>query len=449
MKLGVIGAGYVGLTTAICLSSIRHSITIFDIDKNIISSLKNKKIPFYEPDLQELMDSVISSGRLHTADSIDKVVRNTNGVFVCVGTPSKPDGSIDISQILSAVKDIAQSIKNNNKKNYTILIRSTIVPYTTRQFILPLLNIVKEYKVNLCSVPEFLREGQAVSDFMNPDKIVIGFKNLNGKNFARKVFQYFKKRTLFIETNFQTAEMIKYTNNAFFSTLISFANEIANISEKISGIDTFEVINALIADKRITTLMQKQKIVPEFTTYLFPGCGFGGSCFPKDVKAITAYASSVNAATPLLNSVLTINEERPRQIVLLAESLIGILKSKKISVLGLAFKPNTDDLRSSPSLEAIKILQKKKAVISVYDPVVRYTKLKSFGISNVNTCTTIEKCLKNSDLAIVFTKWEEFKSINSKLINKHMRHPLIIDGRGFLDKNKFREKEYYKIGYKK
>ncbi len=448
MKIGVIGSGYVGLTTGICLASIGHHMTIYDIHKEKLKEIQAKKMPFYEKGLQKELETVVDSGNLGITYSVQDMVENSDGCFVCVGTPSKKDNSIDLTQIKDAITNLGIAIKNCDKDNYIVIVRSTVVPSTTRTVILPILNqILTSRSFGLCIVPEFLREGQAFSDFMNPDKIVIGYLDEKSKGFVSKIFEYFKDQARIIFTNPETAEMIKYTNNAFLSTLISFSNEIANLSEKIKGVDTFEVMKALVADKRITTKFDGNEIIPELVTYLLPGCGFGGSCFPKDIKAITEFASSHGSKTPLLEAVLRINEERPKKIISLTESILGELRNKKIGILGLAFKPETDDIRSSPSIEAIKILQDKGSAIVAYDPKVGEEDLKKLGIKNVNLCNSIEECLKDSNIGILLTKWPEFKKIDGKFLKRIMKNPLILDGRGFLDKEKFEKNTYYRIGY--
>lgn len=448
MKAGIIGSGYVGLTTAVCLASLGHEIIIYDIDKKKIQLIKEKKIPFFEPQLQDLFENVTSNGNLSTSDTVKDLIENTDGCFICVGTPSRNNGSIDLSQIKNTIESISSVINEIGKDDYVIIIRSTIIPNTTKNVILPHLNKLVKKQISVCIIPEFLREGNAVSDFMNPDKIVIGYNNEKGKNFAHQIFEKLKGKGIIIETNHETAEMIKYTNNSFFSTLISFSNEIANISEQVTGIDAYEVLKALVADRRITSNFNNEKIIPELVSYLIPGCGFGGSCFPKDIKAIINYADSVGTSTPLLKSVMKINDERPTKVITLAESILGSLEEKWISLLGLAFKPDTDDLRSSPSIEALKILQKKNAHISVYDPMIDEKKLLNHGIKGIKTCNSIEECLEKSDLAIIFTKWPQFKKIDSQMLNKNMKNPKIIDGRGFLNEHSFKKNEYFKIGYK-
>lgn len=445
MNLGIVGAGYVGLTTAICLSSLNHKVTIYDIDKGKIEQIQNKQMPFFENGLQNLLEKTINSRSLNITNDMNELVKDCDVCFICVGTPSSPDGCIDLSQILSTSESLAKAVKRNSKKDFVIVIRSTVVPKTTRNKVLPILQqILDKQEFGLCVVPEFLREGQALNDFMNPDKIVIGGFNEKYIDLIAKIFEYFLTKSKIIKTNPETAELIKYTNNAFFSLLISFANEIANISEKITGVDSFEVMNALISDKRITTKINDQSIIPELISYLMPGCGFGGSCFPKDVRAILKYSNINQIKTPLLQAILDINDERPQKIVSMAESILGDLKNKKISILGLTFKPDTDDMRSSPALATIEILKNKGASMIAFDPII--SKKKETSIFDINLAKSIDLCLEQSNLAILFTKWPEFRSIDGVLLQKHMRNPVIIDGRGFLDQSKFTKNTYYKIG---
>jgi UDPglucose 6-dehydrogenase/GDP-mannose 6-dehydrogenase len=447
MNLAVMGAGYVGLTTAICLASQNHKITIFDIDNEKIKQIQNKKLPFFENGLQEILEDVISSNNLVAVNNLNQLVEKTDGCFICVGTPTK-DNSIDLTQIINATESLANSINENNKKNYQIIVRSTVIPNTTKNTILPILNEKSsEQEFGLCVVPEFLREGKALDDFMNPDKIVIGSFDKNSTLFVKEIFKNFKDKCEFVETNLESAELIKYTNNAFFSMLISFSNEIANISEKISGVDSYEILKALVLDKRITSIVNNEKIVPSLASYLIPGCGFGGSCFPKDVQAMLDYANKHEIQTPLLEAVLNINAERPNKMVLLSEYILGELKDKKISILGLTFKPETDDLRSSPALDAIQILLEKGANIFAFDPILKSKPNFIKLLQNCTVCTTIEDVLRDSDIAMIFTKWSEFKSLDSKFLKQFMKNPIIIDGRGFLDKEKFDSGTYFKIGY--
>lgn len=446
MNIGIVGCGYVGLTTGICLSSIGHISHLYDTNHDKLEIIKQKKLPFYELGLEELLIDSLEKENLKVDESLDEFIKNTDCCFICVGTPSNTNGTIDLQQIESSIKSIIKSLKQNNKEKYLLIIRSTVVPSTTKDKILPILIEGLGESFQLAVVPEFLREGKALSDFMNPDKIVIGSLNTNTNNLVKNIFKYFENKAEFIQTNLETAEMIKYTNNAFLATLISFSNEVANISEEVSGIDSFEVMSALIKDKRITTTINNQKIIPGIAEYLAPGCGFGGSCFPKDVSAIVGFASGIGAKTPILDAVLSVNNERSDKIISLSKKILLNFNDKKIAVLGLAFKPDTDDMRSSPAIEIIKKLQTLNCKISAYDPKVNEDSLYTMGITDIHIADDIESCLNGADLAILLTKWTEFSKIDGVFLRKHMKNPKIIDGRGFLDKNKFENNTYYKIG---
>ena len=313
---------------------------------------------------------------------------------------------------------------------------------------MPILNeIIPECNFGLTVVPEFLREGFALSDFMNPDKIVIGSENMDNGLFVEKIFDSFKKTCEIIHTNFETAELVKYTNNAFFSMLISFSNEIANISENLQNVDPYQILKLLVADKRITSKIMNEKVTPDMAEYLIPGCGFGGSCFPKDVKAILNYANEKNISTPLLKAILDINDERPKKMISLCESILNGLENKKISLLGLTFKPNTDDTRSSPALIAIDLLKNKNAKISIFDPQIKKNDSHLKLPNNSQLCDSLVESIQDSEAVLIFTKWDEFKKLDGDLLAKHMKRPVIIDGRGYLDKTKFQNVEFYKIGF--
>ena len=447
MNIGVIGSGYVGLTTSICLASLNHRIFLYDIDKEKLVKIKEKKLPFFEQGLQDILEKVISSGNLSPQNDLDNLVRETDGCFICVGTPTK-NNSIDLTQITNSIESLIEVIKNNKKEDYKIIVRSTIIPNTSKDFILPMLKQeLSELGFGFAVVPEFLREGNALDDFMNPDKIVIGSLDENTRNYVKEIFKSFENKCRIIETNLEASELIKYTNNAFFSMLISFSNEIANISEKIPGVDAYEIMKALISDKRITTKRNNESVIPSLESYLIPGCGFGGSCFPKDVQALLDYAHKKNINTPILKAVLDINSERPNKMVLLAESILGSLENKKISILGLTFKPETDDVRSSPALDAINILLEKNADVVAFDPIFKSSSEIIKIPKECKICARLEDALKDSEIALVFTKWKEFSSLNSEILKQFMKNPILVDGRGFLDSKNFEAGHYFKIGY--
>jgi len=449
MNLGVIGAGYVGITTGICLAHLGHKIYLYDIDTEKINKLQNRKMPFFESGLQKLLESGLDSENLKITTNLNNVIQNSDGCFVCVGTPTK-ENSIDLTQIIESIKAISESIKNYKKTKYVIIIRSTVIPTTSRNHVYPILKEkLSENEFALCVVPEFLREGVALEDFMNPDKIVIGSTDKINSLWVEEIFKNFKDNCEFIHTNFETAELIKYTNNAFFSTLISFSNEISNIAENLSNVDPYQILEALVLDKRITTNKNNFKIVPNLASYLIPGCGFGGSCFPKDVKAILNFANLNKVNTPLLKAVLKINDERPQKMVLLCESILHNLKNKKIAILGITFKPDTDDTRSSPSLDAIKLFIEKDATISIFDPMIKTMPIELSSFQNCTIAQTIEDAIQKSDAVLLFTKWPEFKNIEGDFLKKLMKTPIIIDGRGFLDEEKFQKGTFFKMGHSK
>ena len=450
MNLGIVGCGPVGLTTGICLASIGHKISLFDTHKAKLEKVREKQLPFFEPGLEELLEENSKEDKIFVRESIKNLVEETDGCFICVGTPSKENDSIDLRQVENSIKEISGVIKQLQKKDYLIIIRSTIIPSTINNIILPILNQnLDRDNFQLAIVPEFLREGKALDDFMNPDKIVIGSNSKKTAEKIREIFDFFKNKCDFIITNFETAEMIKYVNNSFFAMLISFSNEIANLSEEIKHVDAFEVLKALVLDKRITFRENGKKIIPGISEYLAPGCGFGGSCFPKDVKAITNYAQTLGTKTPILNAILEINNKRAERIVSQAEEILKNLRNKKICILGLSFKPETDDIRSSPSITVISLLLEKGAKISAYDPKVTEESLKMTDIKSVEVHRKIEDGLFDSDLAILLTKWEEFSHIDERFLKQKMKSPIIIDTRGFLDGSKFKPGTYFKIGLAK
>ena len=284
MKIGIIGSGYVGLTTGICLASLKHQIFIYDVDEKKLGEILEGKLPFFERGLGEILEKVSSTEEFRPQNNLDDLIRETDGCFVCVGTPTK-NNSIDLSQIINSINSITESIKKNNKRNYKIIIRSTIIPNTSKDVILPILEReLSELEFGLAVVPEFLREGNALDDFMNPDKIVIGSLDEDTTNFVKNIFNHFEEKCEIIETNLESSELIKYTNNAFFSMLISFSNEIANVSEKIPGVDAYKIMKALISDKRITTKINNEQIIPSLESYLIPGCGLVVVAFLKMFK---------------------------------------------------------------------------------------------------------------------------------------------------------------------
>lgn len=432
MEVVVIGSGYVGITVA-CLADFGHNVTVLGKQKDKAEMINRGVSPIYEPGIEEILKRNIRDGRLKA--TVDySVVKDADVVFICVGTPSKDDGSIDLSQVEACSKSIGEQLKESDKYR-VIVVKSTVLPGTTEKFVTPILEKYSGKKVGkdfgIAMSPEFLREGCGVYDFLNPDKIVIGGIDSKSQQTVADLFSKFDEKTPRIFTDTNTAEMIKYANNAMLATRISFMNEVANICEKY-GADVYEVARAIGIDTRIG---------PKF---LNAGAGFGGSCFPKDVKAIVSASRSAGINPVLMQSVLDVNETQPERMVDLAEKTVGDLTDKTISVLGLAFKPDTDDMRDSRAVPVIQSLLRKHAKVKAYDPRATDNAKTIFG-NMISFCDSLEKCIEDSDLILIMTEWDEFKSMDLAKI----RVP-IIDGRRAIDPYKAKEAGivYKGIGWK-
>ncbi|MCD6563881.1 MAG: UDP-glucose/GDP-mannose dehydrogenase family protein [Thermoproteales archaeon] len=423
-KLSIVGLGYVGLSMCAFLSSKGFEIAGIDIDERKIAMLNKGISPVFENRLDILIKKGSSNKLLSFTNDYSKI-RDSDIIFITVGTPSRDDGSIDLRCIESASMSIGMVLRTI--RNYKlIVVRSTVVPGTTQ-------NVVKEIleresgkragrDFGLCMNPEFLREGEALRDLEYPDRIVIGeYDKRSGdvlENFYRSV--YSDMNVPIFRTSLSNAEMIKYANNSFLATKISFINTVATICEKVEGCDIVEVARALGLDKRIS---------PRF---LRAGLGFGGSCFPKDVKALISFAESYGYSPRLLKAVLDVNEEQPLKVINFCRSVLGNLEGRTISVLGLSFKPGTDDMREAVSVKIIKRLLDEKAIVKAYDPVARDNAKKIFGDS-ITITNNIEECLKDSECAIIVTEWEDFKHLRPEDFKRYMRKPVVIDGRRMYD----------------
>jgi UDPglucose 6-dehydrogenase len=409
----VIGAGYVGLVTGTCFADLGNMVTCVDIDEAKIEKLKAGGMPIYEPGLEEMVRRNVQMGRLHFTTSYEEGVKDAEFVFIAVGTPSGVDGEADLKYVRMAAESIAAVMGHP----LTIVNKST-VPVGTGDWVA---DIVEKHKVNdvdfaVVSNPEFLREGSAVLDFMNPDRIVLGSLN---REAAEKVAQlYLPLRATIMITDLRTAEMIKYASNAYLANRISFINEIASICEAL-GADVKEVAIGMGYDKRIGG------------SYLDAGIGYGGSCFPKDVKALEHMASIHGRHPQLLRAVMEINRDQRRLVVQKLRDLLGTLEEKVIGVLGLAFKPNTDDMRDAPAVEITHLLQNERAHIKAYDPVAM--EVAKGVLSDVTYCANPYEVAEGSDALIVMTEWNEFKHLAMARIQETMRQPILIDGRNMYD----------------
>ncbi len=412
--ISIIGTGYVGLTTAVCFASINFDVICVDIDEEKIKKIKRGEIPFYEPQLGDLLKK--ASGKLEFTTDTNYAIQNSEVSFICVGTPSNPDGGIDLKYVESASFEIGKALKGY----HTVVVKSTVIPGTTDNIIRPILEKSSNRKFGedfgIVVNPEFLREGKAVYDFFNPDRIIIGSLDSRSQKEIAKLYESFDCPKLY--TDFKTAEMIKYASNAFLATKISFINELAIICD-VFNVNVDKVAEGMGLDHRIS---------PHF---LKAGPGFGGSCFPKDVLAIISASKKIGYEPILLESVLEINKRQPLYVVETVKNTLSGLNGKKVTVLGLSFKPNTDDMRNSPAIPIINELQKNGARVITYDPRAMENAKKIFGDS-IEYAKDLESSLKDSDCCVIVTDWEEFREV--KKHTKNMNKQILIDTRRILEK---------------
>lgn len=436
MNIAILGGtGYVGLTTAVCLASKGHSTFCVGRSKEKIEKIRKGSPIIYEEGLEEVMKEVLAKGKLKPTTDLEKAVLNSDISFICVGTPSKTDGSIDLSQIQEVSEKIGQALAK--KKNYhVIVVRSTVVPGTTEELVVPVLERFSGKNAGVdfgvCMNPEFLREGQAIKDFLFPKDIgiVIGEFDKRSGDSLFELYKVFDAEIM--RTNIRTAEMVKYTRNSYLAKDVSFANEIANICQKC-GADYLAVKKGMELDARIGR-----------GRFLDAGVGFGGSCFPKDVRALVAKAVEKGVEPKLLKATLEINELQPSKLIELTKQTVGKLKGKKVAVLGLAFKPGTDDMREAVSVKVVNTLLDEGAKVFAHDPQALDNARTIFG-DRIAYAKRVEEALDNADACLIVTEWPEFA--NGKLYN-HMRHKVIVDGRRVLDPNNLSSGfTYHAIGF--
>jgi UDPglucose 6-dehydrogenase len=436
-NISVIGAGYVGLCTAVGFASKGYNVVALDVDKEKIAKIKSGIPPFHEPGLQKKLSESIKKGYLKgVVGQIDRVILESDLTFVAVGTPSNQDGSIDLKYIESAARSIGKALKQKNDY-HVIIVKSTVVPGTTQNTVKPMIeqesNKAAGLSFGLCMNPEFLRQGSAFEDTVNADRVVIGSIDVRSGDVLEDLYKGFYSAYLptIIRTSLSTAELIKYASNSMLATKISFINTIANICEQIPGADVKVVAKAMGLDRRISPL------------FLDAGLGYGGSCFPKDVKALISCSKSLGYDPLLLDYVEQVNQTQPLKAVKFCEDLLGSLKGKNIAILGLAFKPNTDDMREARVVPIINHLLEGGAFVKAYDPVAIPVAKTIFKDTVVYASSTIE-CLKNADCCILVTEWAEFTNLKPEDFIKYMKHPVLIDGRRLYDCEVFGKKLVYK-----
>jgi len=432
MKIGIIGLGFVGLSFASVLASKGYSVIGVDNDKEKLKKIQNGVVPFYEPKLQYILKKSLKNGLKVSANILD--VEKCSLIFVTVGTPQKKNGEIDLTMIKNVTSKIGKLLSKTPYKPI-IIIKSTVIPRTTQRVILPILQRMSGKKVGkdfgLVTNPEFLRETMAIKDTLYPHAIVLGGDNNIFLKKVRKFYYNLHHNVPIVLTNYGTAEIIKYANNSFLATKISFINQIASICEEIPDANIDDVAKTIGLDPRIGNL------------FLDAGPGYGGSCLPKDVKAIIGFSTKIGVNSTLLAAVEKINEQQINRIIKLLKQNIGKIQGKKIAVLGIAFKPETDDTRDSVSVKLVSRLVKLGAKIIIHDPKAIKNARKIFH-DKVRYQKSITLAVKDCQCAIIMTGWKEYEKINNKTI-KHMTKKFIIDSRRIIS-NKNLNAKYFAVG---
>ncbi len=437
-QIAVIGTGYVGLVSGAVLSDFGHTVTCVDVDENKINGLKNGIIPIFEPGLEPIVKNNYYYKRLHFTTDIRSAVQHNAIIFLAVGTPPAEDGSADLQYVLSGAGYIA-----THMAGYKVIVNNSTVPVGTGQKVKAAVQAILsergvDYTFDVVSNPEFLREGSAVHDFMHPDRVVIGAESQRAFHTMKEVYRVlYINETPFVETNIETAEMIKYASNAFLAMKITFINEVANVCEKV-GADVQMVARAMGRDGRIS---------PKF---LHAGPGFGGSCFPKDTRALAKIARDCGEAMTLVEATVAANERQKLKMVEKIVGALGDLHNKTLAILGVTFKPNTDDLREAPSLVILPELVKRGARLKVYDPEGRKEGSWRFaGIKDSLTwCESAYEALANTDATVILTEWNEFRNLDFDRYKEIGAGEYFFDLRNIYDKKSMLEKgfKYYGVG---
>ena len=426
-KISVIGTGYVGLVTGTCFADMGHHVICLDIDTHRIELLNQGVIPIYEPGLKQLVDQNVKAGRLSFTTDYPTAIKDAQFAFIAVGTPSNNEGEADLQYVKSVANSIAQNLDHS-----IIIVNKSTVPVGTGDWVAEIIleqNGKDTPKFCVVSNPEFLREGSAINDFMIPDRVVLGSSD---REAAEKVAELYEAlRAPIMITDLRTAEMIKYASNAFLATRISFINEMANICESL-GADVREVAKGMGMDKRIGP------------AFLDAGLGWGGSCFPKDVRALAHMAATRGTHPQLLQAVMDINQNQRQRAVTKLEQSLGDLKGRRIGVLGLSFKPNTDDTRDAPALDIIRLLLAKGADVQGYDP--QAMKVSKTLIPELSLRDNPYEVARDADALLLATEWNEFKSLDFKKIKQAMRGNVILDGRNIWDGQALHEMDFEYMG---
>ncbi|AHC18804.1 MULTISPECIES: UDP-glucose dehydrogenase family protein [Paenibacillus] len=428
MKLAVIGTGYVGLVSGVCFAQKGNEVICVDLEQHKIDMLNRAESPIYEPGIEELIALNLEAGRLEFTSDLADAVRRSDIVILAVGTPSLANGEANLSYIEQAAADVGKAMNG-----YKIIMTKSTVPVGTNEKIKDVLARHTSLSFDIVSAPEFLREGSAINDTLHPDRIIIGLDNTGLRETMVTLHQVFTDK-IYV-TDIRSAEMIKYASNAFLATKISFINEIANICEKV-GADVTCVADGMGMDKRIGS------------SFLQAGIGYGGSCFPKDTNALIQIAGNVDYEFKLLKSVVEVNTDQRFMIVSKLRESLGQLNGVSIGIWGLAFKPNTDDIREAPALEIVETLIQAGAIVKLYDPIAMDKFKERVDHPNIMWCSSPQQAAEGSDAVCLLTDWEEFKKVDLVQLASILHKPVLIDGRNVFAEEQIQGSglEYYSVG---
>ena len=436
MRISVIGTGYVGLVSGACFAETGHDCVCVDVDLSKVERINRGELPIHENGLQELLIRHVGT-RLRATTNLAAAVRDSEITFIAVGTPF--DGSrIDLSYVCEAARQIGAALRD--KKGYhVVVVKSTVVPGTTDEVVLPELERASGKRAGIDfgvgMNPEFLTEGVAIGDFMRPDRIVLGGIDARSIDVQRQVYAAFAQ-TPTMATNNKTAEMIKYTSNSVLATMVSFSNEIGNLCSTLGGVDVADVMRGVhLARYFTTTLDDGRSIKASISSFLWAGCGYGGSCLPKDTKALSAHGAAHGLAMPLLDAVIRTNLAQPARMIALLERHFPALQGLKVAVLGLAFKEDTDDVRESPAISIIKMLVERGVQVTAYDPIAQDA-ARVVLPRDVVYAPSLEAAVVDADAALLVTRWAQFQRL-PELLSQQAAPPLLIDGRRMLARDAY------------
>jgi UDPglucose 6-dehydrogenase len=444
MRVAVVGSGYVGLVSGVCLAAKGHNVICVDTNPSVVTALNAGMPHIFEVGLPELLADVLKSGHFEATGDLVQALDAVDLVMIAVGTPSE-NGAIDLIHVERVAHSIGDYLRTRDRY-VSIVMKSTVVPGTTDTAVREAIESAsgKAFPAfGLGMNPEFLREGDAIEDFANPDRIVFGYEDEGTLALLEELYAPWGVDK--VRVNTRTAELIKYANNALLATQISAVNEIANLASALGGIDVMDVIAGVQLDKRWNPILENGKRAnPQILTYLVPGCGFGGSCFPKDVQALRSHGERLSVPMRMLNAVLDVNDAQPEQVIAILEREMPSLGGKRVLVLGLAFKPGTDDVRESVSLKIVKMLADRQAIVSVHDPIAGENFRRLYGSASdaLTFSTAWREEVERNDVIVVATKWPEYSALG----DLNLKGKIVVDARRMFDPVRLSAATYLSIG---